>query len=113
MLVFDKTSRESFDHIPDWLDEINKFSETSSRVIVGNKQDSKEMIQVDEETGKKFAENRNMHYIETSAMNGNQVSLAFEIMARDLISKKTVNQQKGNKIVITKGKKDFGCCQKI
>ena len=49
MLVFDKTSRDSFDHIPDWLDEINKYSDTSSRIIVGNKQDSNEIIQVDEE----------------------------------------------------------------
>jgi Ras-related protein Rab-1A len=113
MLVFDKTSRDSFDHIPDWLDEINKYSETSSRVIVGNKVDSSEIIQVDEESGKKFAENRNMHYIETSALNGNQVSLAFEIMARDLITKKSATQQKGNKLTPTKAKKNLGCCQKL
>ena len=113
MLVFDKTSRDSFDHIPDWLDEINKYSDTSSRIIVGNKQDSGEVIQVDEETGKKLAASRNMNYVETSALNGNQVSLAFEIMARELIAKKNVGQQKGNKLVNTKVKKNFGCCQKL
>ena len=112
MLVFDKTSRDSFDHIPDWLDEINKFSESSSRIIVGNKQDSSETIQVDEETGKKFAENRNMHYVETSALNGSQVAFAFETMARDLISKKSATQQRGNKLATGVIKKD-GCCQKL
>ncbi|OMJ95261.1 hypothetical protein SteCoe_1477 [Stentor coeruleus] len=113
MLVFDKTSRDSFDHIPDWLDEINKYSDSSSKVIIGNKQDSSEHMQVDEETGKKFAENRHMHYIETSALSGNQVSLAFEIMARELISKKSVNEQKGNKLSTVKPKKNIGCCQQI
>ena len=113
MLVFDKTSRDSFDHIPDWLDEINKYSDSSSRVIVGNKQDSHDVIQVDEEAGKKFAENRNMHYVETSALTGNKVALAFELMARELISKKTIIQQKGNRLTTTKVKKNFGCCQKL
>jgi Ras-related protein Rab-1A len=113
MLVFDKTSRDTFDHIPDWLDEINKYSETSSRVIVGNKQDSNETIQVDQETGKKFAESRNMSYVETSALNGSQVALAFEIMARELISKKTATSQKGNKLTATKVKKNLSCCQKL
>lgn len=113
MLVFDKTSRDTYDHIPDWLDEINKYSETSIKVIIGNKQDSAELMQVDEEAGKKFAESRNMHYIETSALSGNQVSLAFEIMARELISKKAVGQQKGNKLASSKANKNLGCCQQI
>ena len=112
MLVFDKTSRDTFDHIPDWLDEINKYSETSSRVIVGNKSDS-EIIQIDEETGKKFAEGRSMHYIETSALNGNQVAMAFEIIARELIGKKNVLQQKGNKLATKKTPSNSGCCQKL
>ena len=54
-----------------------------------------------------------MNYVETSALNGNQVSMAFEIMARELISKKNVTQQKGNKLVTAKVTKNFGCCQKL
>lgn len=111
MLVFDKTSRDSFDHIPDWLDEINKYSETSSRVLVGNKEDS-EISKVDKETGQKFADSRKMHYVETSALNGNQVSLAFEIMARELISKKA-NGKKGCELTTKKAQKSSGCCQKL
>jgi len=111
MLVFDKTSRDSFDHIPDWLDEINKYSETSSRVLVGNKEDS-EFLKVDQETGKKFADSRKMHYVETSALNGNQVSMAFEIMARELIGKKA-SGKKGAELTPKKVQKSPGCCQKI
>ena len=54
-----------------------------------------------------------MHYIETSALNGNQVSLAFEIMARELITKKSATQAKGNKLATIKAKKNIGCCQKL
>lgn len=47
-------------------------------------------MQVDEETGKKYAVSKNMYYIETNALSRNKVSLAFEIMAHELISKKLV-----------------------
>ena len=80
---------------------------------MGNKQDSNEIIQVDEETGKKLAASKNMNYVETSALNGNQVSMAFEIMARELISKKNVTQQKGNKLVTAKVTKKLWLLPKI
>ncbi|OMJ71702.1 hypothetical protein SteCoe_30010 [Stentor coeruleus] len=111
MLVFDKTSRDSFNHVQDWLDEVNKFSEKSSKLLIGNKQDSLDLTQIEEDLGKKYAENKKMHYIETSALNGNQVSLAFEVMSRELISKKSNIKQTGNKLTSNTHKKASGCCQ--
>lgn len=111
MLVFDKTSRDSFNHVQDWLDEVNKFSEKSSKLLIGNKQDSLDLTQIEEEIGKKYAETRKMHYIETSALNGNQVSLAFEVMARELINKKSNKKQTGSKLTSNTHKKVSGCCQ--
>lgn len=111
MLVFDKTSSDSFSHIQDWLDEVNKFSEKSSKLLIGNKQDSLDLTQIEEELGKKYAETRKMHYIETSALNGNQVSLAFEVMARELINKKSKKMQTGSKLTSNTHKKASGCCQ--
>lgn len=39
MLVFDKTNRDSFEHIPDWIEEIEKYSECPCRLLIGNKVD--------------------------------------------------------------------------
>mmetsp|Transcript_18570 Transcript_18570/g.18550 ORF Transcript_18570/g.18550 Transcript_18570/m.18550 type:complete len:115 (+) Transcript_18570:263-607(+) len=113
MMVFDKTARESFNHITDWHEEINKYSENSSRVLVGNKYDMTEHIQVDEETGKQLAEKLGMHYIETSAMNSYQVTTAFELIARELIQKKGSQQERGKKLNPVKTRKPLSssCCQ--
>lgn len=52
MLVFDKTSRDSLEHIPEWITEIEKYSNCRCRLLVGNKDDDAEHIQVDYEAGK-------------------------------------------------------------
>lgn len=112
MMVFDKTSRDSFNHIQDWYEEINKYSENSSRVLVGNKYDMTEHVQIDEDTGKQLADKLGMHYIETSAMNSHQVGAAFEMIARELIQKKGTPQEKGKKLNPLKTKKPMSnCCQ--
>src|SRR5574343_503775 len=59
ILVFDKTSLESFQNVSMWYEEINKYSENSIRMIVGNKDDAKEMIQVEYEQALKFATDLN------------------------------------------------------
>jgi hypothetical protein len=42
MLVFDKTCRDSFDKVQEWHDEVNKFSEDTSKLLIGNKVDQTE-----------------------------------------------------------------------
>lgn len=110
ILVFDKTSKESFDNIPNWFEEINKFSESSIRLLVGNKDDAKETCEVDNETAEKYSSDLQMKYVETSALNSHQVNHAFETISRQLINKKTVNTEKGKKLVVSEGKESGGCC---
>jgi Ras-related protein Rab-1A len=53
IMVYDVTSRESFNHINDWLTEVNRYaSETSCKLIVGNKCDLKESRIISTEQGK-------------------------------------------------------------
>ena len=110
MLVFDKTSKDSFDNIPNWLQEIDKFSENSARLVIGNKDDSKEACQVEFSVANSFASERKMSYIETSALNSHQVTQAFEIIARELIKRKVDTSEKGKKLVVNEEKKINGCC---
>jgi len=110
MLVFDKTSRESFDNIPNWLEEINKYSENSARIVVGNKDDDKEMCQVTYEAASKYANDLKMNYIETSALNSHQVTNAFENIAKELMMKKDVSVTKGERLVVPVPKSNSKCC---
>ena len=110
MLVFDKTSRDSFENIRNWLEEINKFSENSSRIVVGNKDDSKDLCQVDFDTANKYAEELKMNYIETSALNSHQVTTAFETIARELMQKKDIITKKGEKLTLPQGKQAAANC---
>jgi Ras-related protein Rab-1A len=110
ILVFDKTSRDTFNNIASWLEEINKYSETSTRILVGNKDDAKEIMQVDQETAIKFGSELKMNYVETSALNSHQVTFAFESIARELIAKRATSVEKGKKLSPGQPKPIGNCC---
>ena len=80
-LVFDLTSRASFEEILNWLDIIKK--ETTSGlpiVLVGNKCDLCNRV-ISEEEANEFANNKNIQYFETSAAKGIKVNEAFYALA--------------------------------
>lgn len=114
MLVFDKTDRVSFENIPNWIEEINKFSENSVRVLVGNKDDCKETRQIGFEEGHTYASMSQMDYVETSALDSHQITQAFEIIARQLIqkTKKSMIEKTdaGEKLGGVQQKALGGCC---
>ena len=55
--------------------------------LIGNKSDLEEKRQVTEEEGKKFAEENNLVFFETSALNGNNIEEIFVQSATNLIKK--------------------------
>ena len=110
ILVFDKTSAETFSNIPSWLQEISKYSETSTRILVGNKDDGKDSFQVEFDTANQFASELKMSYVETSALNSHQVTYAFETIARELIGKKNLKAEKGTKLATVDAKPHAACC---
>jgi Ras-related protein Rab-1A len=113
MLVFDKTEAQTFDHIASWLEEIGKYSETSARMLVGNKQDSAEKCQIDTDKAQTYAQSIGMPYVETSALSRHQVELAFVMLARELIRRKNLSLQgkKGEQLSAHK-KSVRKCCHK-
>lgn len=93
-----------------WHEEINKYSENSIRMIVGNKDDAKELIQVDYERAEKFAADLKMNYVETSALNSHQVAHAFELISKELIKKKQNKVEVGSKLIKPDVKQVNNCC---
>ncbi len=92
-IVFDLTRRESFENVKSWHKEISNLIEEKNIpiVIIGNKSDLSEQRLISTEEGevlaKSFSENASS-YIETSALTGNNVKDAFELIAYHYIVKR-------------------------
>jgi Ras-related protein Rab-1A len=86
IMVFDVTSTESFDHVNDWLKEVNRYAaEGTVKLLVGNKSDRAADRVVTEEHAKEFADELGIPFIETSAKSSKNVEEAFLTMAGELI----------------------------
>jgi DnaJ family protein C protein 27 len=78
LLVYDVSSRASFEECDNWLTEASKYGAdpaTTPCVLCGNKTDKRR--QVEEQEGVQYASSRGMTYIETSAASGERVEDMF------------------------------------
>lgn len=86
IMVYDTTSTESFDHVSDWLKEVNRYAaEGTSKLLVGNKCDRTSDRTVTEAQAKEFAHELGIPFLETSAKSAKNVEEAFLTMAGELI----------------------------
>ena len=93
-MVYDTTSLESFEHVEEWLAEVDRYaSENTSKLLVGNKSDLLEQKQVQTDVAARFAEKINIPFLETSAKTSANVDQAFLTMSKQLIANKEKQQQ--------------------
>jgi len=120
IMVYDVTNYESFEHVEEWLNEVNRHaSESTLKLLVGNKADLNDDKKVDTDEAKKFADGLSISFLETSAKNATNVEAAFLTMAKQLIEAKELignnpkTQGTGSVIVSGDGngnKGSKGCC---
>ncbi|VDP60421.1 unnamed protein product [Heligmosomoides polygyrus] len=67
----------TFDSCQQWLKDIREQSERVSVMLVGNKTDLRGMREVQQETAKMFADENQLAFIETSALDSSNVEKAF------------------------------------
>ncbi len=92
IMVFDVTSTESFDHVNDWLKEVNRYAaEGTVKLLVGNKSDRTADRVVTTEQAQEFAAELGIPYIETSAKSAKNVEEAFLTMAGELIRQRVAS----------------------
>jgi Ras-related protein Rab-1A len=90
VVVYDVTDRESFSRVRMWMQEIVKYAGPSAqKLLVGNKVDlvSKRVVSTDE--GRMMAEELEVHFLETSALNSHNVESTFEMLLRDMVANAT------------------------
>ena len=84
-LVFDLTRNETFKSIPKWysdvLTQLKSRADTLIGFVIGNKKDLQEQRMVSVESANDIASELNLGFIETSALQGENVNYAFSTIA--------------------------------
>ncbi len=81
LLLFDLTNRESFDHIPKWIEEVKSNAGEIPMLLVGNKSDLLSERAVSRQEAESFAREFQLYYIESSAKDGTGVGDVFAILS--------------------------------
>ena len=81
LVVFDITRRDTFVNVDRWIGELKGNADNDVAIIViGNKSDLEDQRQVQQDEAKSKAEQYNLAYVETSALQAINIEKAFNMM---------------------------------
>ncbi|MFX1503800.1 MAG: GTP-binding protein, partial [Promethearchaeota archaeon] len=104
LLIFDLTNPASFEHLPQWIEEVRANVKTEiPLLLVGNKSDLIDQRTVSLEEINNFTKNFNLYYMETSAKTGEGVGDCFYILACLMIGSGVPDQLISKAIVFSPG----------
>jgi GTPase SAR1 family protein len=82
VVVFDRANRQTFEGVEFWMEGVkNQVDQKAIFLLLGNKSDLQPVVSTEE--AQDLAEKHGMRYIETSALNNHQISMAFELIIRE------------------------------
>uniref|UniRef100_A0A3P9MD96 small monomeric GTPase n=1 Tax=Oryzias latipes TaxID=8090 RepID=A0A3P9MD96_ORYLA len=83
LLLYDITSKSSFDNIRAWLTEIHEYAQSDVVImLLGNKADMSSERAIRRDEGERLAREYSVPFMETSAKTGVNVELAFTAIAK-------------------------------
>lgn len=130
LVVYDVTSRSTFDKLESWIEELRENCQRETVIaIVGNKKDMDKQRQVSTQEGLNFAKKYGFQFTETCAFDKESVEPLFNGIVENIIEKiqkgeidpnnerlgiKVGNKQGGGKMIskggATSSKDKKGCC---
>ena len=85
LVVYDITSKITFENTNKWISDLKNSSDKNiSIILLGNKSDLEDKRQVSKEEGEIKAKNMGIAFLETSALNGNNIELAFKTLIDEI-----------------------------
>ena len=106
LLVYDITNKKSFDNLEKWISDLKTNGDDKiSIILLGNKSDLEDKRVISTEEGKKKAEYYKFAFMETSALNGNNIEKAFNELITDVYNKNHEFFEKQAKVQINSDKK--------
>ena len=119
LVIFDLARKQSFDSTEKWIKDLKDVAgKDCTMILVGNKNDLVDQREVSLEECNNKAESFGLQYMETSALNGNNVKETFQLLAdsiyKNYLSNINMNDEeefiKSYKLTDdNKDKKDDGC----
>ena len=117
VFVYDISDKKSFKEVSNWIANVEEAGNaTRPTILIGNKSDLEEKRKVSTEDGKEFADQKGMHFYETSCQTGENVENAFMDLVRQIYETKKSKIQnendeniKINKKHLKKNKKKKSC----
>ena len=92
IVVYDTTNRLSFEHIQQWLHEIERYAiQNAAKILIGNKSDLVMKKEVQYNEGREFAELNGVHFIECSAKDNSAVNDIFNTITKEMIKLPSMN----------------------
>ena len=119
IIVYDITDQSTYEHVKNWMIEIDKFAKQGVlKIIVGNKKDMEDKRQVSTELAQSFAEKNGIKFMEVSAKNNINIEELFMDIIKCLLEKHlkfandNPNMSATNNVVLNKDKlnKKKKCC---
>ncbi|KAJ9100112.1 Ras- protein Rab-11A [Naganishia cerealis] len=109
LLVYDIAKQQTFQNVTRWLKELRDHADANIVImLVGNKSDLRHLRAVSTEEAKHFAEENNLSFIETSALDASNVETAFQNILGEIyhiVSNKALDDQGSNVITPAVGQK--------
>ena len=108
LLVYDITNKKSFENVEKWISDLKaNADEDISMILLGNKTDLEDKRVVTTEEGKNKAEFYNLTFMETSALNGNNIQEAFNELIMDVYKRNHELLENQAKVEIIRDKKSI------
>ena len=86
LIVYDVTSKKSFENVTTWVECVDKFAKSNVlRILVGNKTDLEDKRVISKEEGKKLAEENGLKFYEISTKTMNGLVEMFEDVAKEYV----------------------------
>ena len=88
LVIYDITQKITFENIDKWISDLKiSADEKVSIILIGNKSDLEEKREVSKEDGENKAKLNGISFLETSALNGNNIEIAFKTLVKNVYNK--------------------------
>lgn len=109
LVVYDITSRKSFENAQVWLAEMERYVEPSVLIVlVGNKTDLYPKRQIQYFEGHELADKKYLEFFETSAKYDNNIQTVFTFIAQKLFTESETKKKRS--IILEEERKKKGRC---
>ena len=105
LVVYDITKKSTFENIDKWILDLKSCAdEKVSIILIGNKSDLESSREISKEEGEKKAKTIEVAFLETSALKGDNIELAFKTLIEEVYNKCRKEFEAVAEVEIMKGK---------